>query len=269
VNFVTAHDGFTLRDLVSYNTKHNEANREENRDGSDNNHSWNCGAEGETDRADVLELRRRQARNFLATLLLSQGVPMLLAGDEFGRSQGGNNNAYCQDGEVSWIDWDGLDGDGRALSAFTRSLIKLRRDHLVFHRSRFFYGKTIPGTDVKDVTWLRPDGKEMTEADWGNAHGKALAVLLSGEAGLTHLTARGEQETDDTFLMLMNASHEKVVFKLPAGNGGARWTVVLDSGEADGEHVGKAYHSAKKIPVTARSMLVFVRETAPGKAGGQ
>jgi glycogen operon protein len=156
VNFVAAHDGFTLRDLVSYNTKHNEANKEENRDGSDSNHSWNCGTEGDTDREDVNALRRRQVRNFLATLLLSQGVPMLVAGDEFGRTQRGNNNAYCQDNELSWIDWDGITDEGRALTEYTRRLISLRREHLVFHRSRFFHGKTIPGTDVKDVRWQRP-----------------------------------------------------------------------------------------------------------------
>jgi isoamylase len=265
INFVTAHDGFTLHDLVSYNAKHNDANKEENRDGSDSNYSWNCGAEGETDRQDVNELRRRQVRNFLATLLLSQGVPMLLAGDEFGRTQRGNNNAYCQDSELSWIDWDGVDEEGRALTDYTRKLIKLRRDHPVFHRSRFFYGKTIPGTDVKDVKWLRPDGQEMAQDDWGDAQGKALAVLLSGEAGLTHLTARGEQEPDDTFLMLMNASHVKVTFKLPAGNGGGRWIVVVDSGAKEAEHIGKAYDAEQKIAVTARSMLVFVRQTKAEK----
>ena len=261
VNFVTAHDGFTVRDLVSYNTKHNEANKEENRDGSDSNHSWNCGTEGETDREDVNALRRRQVRNFLATLLLSQGVPMLVAGDELGRTQRGNNNAYCQDNELSWIDWDGVTDEGRALTEYTRRLIRLRREHLVFHRSRFFHGKTIPGTDVKDVRWLRPDGQEMTEPDWGNAHGKALAVLLSGEAGLTHLTARGEQEPDDTFLMLMNASHEKVTFSLPAANGGSRWVVLMDSGETVGERTRKAYDGEKKLALIARSMLVLVCET--------
>ena len=263
VNFVTAHDGFTLRDLVSYNVKHNEVNKEENRDGSDSNHSWNCGAEGETERADVRELRRRQVRNFLATLLLSQGVPMLLAGDEFGRTQGGNNNAYCQDNALSWIDWDGVTDEGRALTEFTRELIRLRRDHLVFHRRRFFYGKTIPGTDVKDVRWLRPDGQEMTQGDWGNAQGRALAVLLSGEAGLTHLTARGEEEPDDSFLLLMNACHEKATFTLPAANGGSRWVVVVDSG--GNEHIGKAYSGERKIPVVERSMLVLVCETRAQK----
>jgi isoamylase len=263
INFVTAHDGFTLRDLVSYNAKHNEANREENRDGSDNNHSWNCGTEGETDRKDVRELRRRQVRNFLATLLLSQGVPMLLAGDEFGRTQGGNNNTYCQDSELNWIDWSGIDEDGKALLEYTRRLIELRRKHLVFHRSRFFHGKPIPGTDVKDVRWLRPDGAEMEQADWGNGLGKAMAILLSGEAGLTHLTARGEQEPDDTFLMLMNASHEEVTFELPTSNGGCQWTVLADS--SSDEHRGKTYESARKISAVPRSMMVFVRKTGPEK----
>jgi glycogen operon protein len=263
VNFVTAHDGFTLRDLVSYNVKHNEANKEENRDGSDSNHSWNCGAEGDTDRADVHELRRRQVRNFLATLLLSQGVPMLLAGDEIGRTQGGNNNAYCQDNELSWIDWDGMTDEGRALTEFTRGLIRLRRDHVVFHRRRFFYGKTIPGTDVKDVRWLRADGQEMAQADWGNAQGRALAVLLSGEAGLTHLTARGEEEPDDSFLILLNASHEKTMFTLPGANGGSHWVVVVNSGAR--EDIGQAYDADSRIPVTERSMLVLVCEARAQK----
>ena len=216
VNFITAHDGFTLRDLVSYDAKHNEANKEDNRDGADDNHSWNCGVEGDIDDPEIRALRRRQMRNLLTTLLLSQGVPMLLAGDEFARTQGGNNNPYCQDSEIGWLDWS-LDEEGEALLAFTRRLIALRSQHIVFHRSRFFSGGTIPGTEVKDVTWLRADGREMTAADWGEAHAKMLCLLLSGEAGLMHLTARGEQEPDDTFLLVMNASHLEVGQRLPAG----------------------------------------------------
>ena len=265
INFVTAHDGFTLRDLVSYNIKHNEANKEGNRDGNDNNNSWNCGVEGGTDDAQVRQLRHRQMRNFLATLLLSQGVPMLLAGDEFGRTQGGNNNAYCQDSEISWIDWTGISDEGAALLEFTRHLIRLRRDHLVFHRSRFFYGKTIPGTEVKDVTWLRPDGAEMVDADWQDPLAKALTVLLSGEAGLTHLTARGEQELDDTFLIMMNASEQDVAFRLPANNGDARWTVLVDTSDGADKRTERSHDAGAEIPVTARSMLVFVRETETEK----
>ncbi|HJQ61275.1 MAG TPA: glycogen debranching protein GlgX [Burkholderiales bacterium] len=265
INFVTAHDGFTLRDLVSYDGKHNEANKEGNRDGNDNNNSWNCGVEGGTDDAQVRQLRHRQMRNFLATLLLSQGVPMLLAGDEFGRTQGGNNNAYCQDSEISWIDWTGISDEGAALLEFTRHLICLRRDHLVFHRSRFFYGKTIPGTEVKDVTWLRPDGAEMVDADWQDPLAKALTVLLSGEAGLTHLTARGEQELDDTFLIMMNASEQDVAFRLPANNGDARWTILVDTSDGADKRTERSHDAGAEIPVTARSMLVFVRETETEK----
>jgi glycogen operon protein len=261
INFVTAHDGFTLRDLVSYNAKHNEANKEGNRDGNDANHSWNCGVEGETDDAAVLAIRRRQMRNFTATLMLSQGVPMLLAGDEFARTQGGNNNAYCQDSEVSWIDWAGIDDEGRALLQFTQRLIRLRREHVVFRRTRFFYGKPIPGTEVKDVTWLRPDGAEMNESDWKNPLAKALGVLLSGEAGLTHLTARGEQEPDDTFYMMMNASETDVVFKLPAQHGAARWMVLVDSSDGLEAHAERVHEAGTQVTVTARSMLVFVRQT--------
>jgi isoamylase len=229
INFITAHDGFTLRDLVSYNGKHNEANGEDNRDGSDHNHSWNCGVEGPTDDREINALRNRQMRNLLSTLLLSQGVPMLLAGDEFGRTQGGNNNAYCQDNEISWLDWAGMDDEGRALLEFTRQLIKLRHEHIVFHRSRFFHGQIIPGTHVKDVVWLRPDGAEMADADWNDVTAKSLGVVLSGEAGLMHLGERGEQEMDDTFLLLMNAAHTDMTFRIPDERAGAQWDVLIDT----------------------------------------
>ena len=214
MNFVTAHDGFTLRDPVSYNDKHNEANKDDNATASDGNHTWNCGAEGQTDDEAIRALRGRQRRNFLATLLLSQGTPMLVAGDEFARTQGGNNNAYCQDSEICWIDWN-LDEDAQALLEFTRHLIAVRREHIVFHRHRYFQRAVIPGTQVKDVTWLRPDGGEMSEENWGDGNAKALGLLLSGEAGMMHLTERGEQEPDDTFYLLLNASHEDVTFALP------------------------------------------------------
>jgi isoamylase len=257
INFITAHDGFTLRDLVSYNEKHNEANKEDNRDGSDNNNSWNCGAEGQSDDPEVQALRRRQMRNFLATLLLSQGVPMIVAGDEFARTQGGNNNAYCQDSEISWLDWN-LGEEGEGLLAFTRRLIQLRHEHIVFRRSRFFSGKTIPGTEVKDVTWLRPDGAEMGEEDWADGQAKALGLLLSGEAGLMHLTERGEQEPDDTFCLLMNASHEKVPFVLPEADG-ARWEAVIDSADERGFEPEGEHDAGAEIGLEPRSLQLLVR----------
>jgi glycogen operon protein len=258
INFITAHDGFTLRDLVSYNEKHNEANKEDNRDGSDNNNSWNCGTEGATDDPDIVRLRNRQMRNMLATLLLSQGVPMLLGGDEFGRSQGGNNNSYCQDNEISWFDWEGMGEDGEALLAFTRKLIALRRDHIVFHRNRFFHGQTIPGTEVKDVVWLRPDGQEMTEDDWQDAHAKALAVRLSGEAGLMHLTERGEQEPDDTFLILVNAAHETVNFRLPPEPAEARWEVLVDTAGERDKGIAEMVYAGSESAVEPNSLRVLV-----------
>jgi glycogen operon protein len=257
VNFVTAHDGFTLRDLVSYNAKHNEANKEDNRDGSDNNNSWNCGAGGPTEDATIRRLRRQQMRNFLTTLLLSQGVPMLVAGDEFGRTQGGNNNAYCQDSEISWIDWN-LSEEGSALLEFTRRLIALRREHIVFHRSRFFHGHVIPGTEVKDIVWLRPDGAEMTAEAWADPHAKALGVWLSGEAGLTHLTMRGEQEPDQTFLICMNASHDDVPFRLPPLADESAWQVLVDTSADDSETEGERMGGATKVVVEARSCCIFV-----------
>ena len=203
-------------------------------------------------------------RNFLATLFLSQGVPMLLAGDEFARTQGGNNNAYCQDSDISWIDWD-LSEEGESLLAFTCRLITLRHEHIVFHRARFFSGRTIRGTDVKDVTWLRPDGEEMSEADWGNGLAKALALVLSGEAGLMHLTERGEQEPDDTFCLLMNASHEDVPFVLPAApDNGASWEVMIDTTDERGFDLDRAFEPGERIDVAARSLQLLVRRGALG-----
>ncbi len=265
VNFITAHDGFTLRDLVSYNHKHNEANKEENRDGSDNNDSWNCGVEGETDDAAIRALRRRQMRNFLATLLLSQGTPMLVAGDEFARTQGGNNNAYCQDSEISWIDWN-LDEDAKALLEFTRRLIAVRSEHIVFHRSRYFRRAVIPGTEVKDVTWLRPDGAEMSEENWGDGNARSLGMLLSGEAGLRHLTERGEQEPDDTFLLLLNAAHEDASFTLPAVAQDGRWEGVVDTTEEQGFVAGSAWQPGEQVQVGARSLRLLVLASAGGES---
>jgi isoamylase len=265
VNFVTAHDGFTLRDLVSYNDKHNEANKEDNRDGADDNNSWNCGVEGPTDDPEIRQLRRRQMRNLLATLLLSQGVPMLLAGDEFARTQGGNNNGYCQDSEISWIDW-AMDEEGQSLLEFTRQLIALRREHIVFHRNRFFQGTTIPGTEITDVTWLRPDGEAMAEEDWGNGLAKAIALLLSGEAGLIHLTDRGVPESDDTFLLLVNASHEDVDFALPAPAPIDAWQLLVNTAVDPGFGFEERLEPGSTFTATARSLALLVRHEARGAA---
>jgi isoamylase len=258
VNFVTAHDGFTLRDLVSFDRKHNEANGEGGRDGTDANYSWNCGVEGPTDDPAVRALRLRQAENLLGTLLLSQGIPMLLAGDEMGRTQGGNNNAYCQDNETSWVDWEGVDDDGRHLLDFTRRLIELRRRHIVLHRHRFFQG--VPAHDgVKDITWLRPDGSEMQPADWSVPYARTLGFLLSGEAHGYHLTAFGQPEVDDSFLVVMNAHHEAVAWRLPGDGLGARWGVLVDTARADAAGRDETYGAGAQMHVAARSLVVLVR----------
>ena len=225
INFLTAHDGFTLCDLVSYNEKHNEANGEENRDGESHNRSWNCGVEGPTDDLDILALRRRQTRNFLATLFLSQGVPMLLGGDELGRTQQGNNNGYCQDDELSWFDWDMANVE---LYEFTRRLIRLRQDHPVFRRRRWFQGRPIHGSGERDLVWFKPDGEEMSEEDWANGFAKSLALYLNGE-GIAHAGPRGERVRDDSFYLVCNAHWEPIEFILPAPPLAERWQVVLDT----------------------------------------
>jgi isoamylase len=227
VNFITAHDGFPLHDLVSYNAKHNEANGEENRDGHNENLSWNCGAEGETDNAAVLALRERQKRNFLATLFLSQGVPMLLAGDEIGRTQGGNNTAYCQDNEISWLDWK-LERPRRELLEFVRLVIELRHAHPVLRRRHFFQGRRIRGSEVKDLAWFRPDGKEMNDEDWNNSETRCFGLRLAGDA-IEEFDDRGNRILDDTLLILLNAHHEPVPFTVPAHRRKVRWQVVLDT----------------------------------------
>ena len=228
INFITAHDGFTLRDLVSYEDKHNEANGEDNQDGHDDNRSWNCGVEGETDDPEVLACRARQQRNLLTTLLLSQGVPMLVGGDELGRTQGGNNNAYCQDNEISWIDWDDVDED---LLAFTSELIRLRADHPVFRRRRWFEGRPIADDEIADIAWLTPDGTRMSRHDWEASFAKSLQVVLNGQ-GIASPDLRGRSVVDDSFLVLFNAHHDDLEFTLPAKRWGAEWEVVLDTTEA-------------------------------------
>ena len=227
INFVAAHDGFSLADVVSYNDKHNEANGEDNRDGHNHNLSWNCGVDGPTDDSAVLALRAQQQRNFIATLLLSQGVPMLLAGDELGRSQGGNNNAYCQDNEISWLDWTQGD-DQRALLAFTQRVAALRAAHPVFHRRHFFQGRPLHGSTIRDIVWLQPNGSEMTEQEWGQGHARALAVFLSGD-GLNEVDGRGRAVRDDSFVMLFNADANPVAFTLPTDLGLSGGELLIDT----------------------------------------
>jgi len=268
INFVTCHDGFPLRDLVSYNRKHNEANGEGNKDGTDDNRTWNCGAEGPTDDPAVNELRDRQTRNFLTTLFCSQGVPMLLAGDEMGRTQNGNNNAYCQDNEVSWVDWT-LAAQHRELMDFTRALSALRREHPVFRRRRFFLGHPLTGASdgPGDIVWLTPVGGEMTEDDWRSAAAKALAVYLNGEA-ISEPDPRGERISDDRFLLLFNAHAEPVTFTLPEARFGPEWEIMADTA---GAHI-TAIHgdlppltAKSEFEVRSRSVVVLCCRTAEAR----
>ena len=255
INFVTAHDGFTLQDLVSYNAKHNERNGEDNRDGTDNNLSWNCGLEGPTKDQAILGLRERQTRDFLATLLLSQGVPMLCGGDEIGRTQQGNNNAYCQDNELSWFDWR-LDRRRRDLLAFTRRLIELRRQHPVLRRRQFFYGRKIRGSEVKDLSWFRPDGKEMTEENWQDAQARCIGLRLAGDA-IEEVDAQGEGISDDTFLLLLNAHHEPLPFTLPAHRPGVKWELLLDTRAADGRRLHRPRKGGETYSLDGRCLAVL------------
>jgi isoamylase len=252
INFITAHDGFTLRDLVSYNEKHNEANGEAGGDGTDDNRSWNCGVEGPTDDPEVNALRARQQRNFLTTLLLSQGVPMLLGGDELGRTQSGNNNAWCQDNEISWFDWVHPD---EGLTEFTRRLISLRKTHPVFRRRNFFQGK---GDELPDVWWMRPDGRKMTQRDWGNGEARAIAVFLNGDE-LKMATPRGEVVDDESFLVLFNAHHEPITFRMPTRRFGARWKLELSTAAPDADEGSRSWAAREDVEVEARSILVLRR----------
>ncbi|MDX6687427.1 MAG: isoamylase [Baekduia sp.] len=256
INFITAHDGFTLRDLVSYNDKHNEANQEGNRDGTDDNRSWNCGVEGETDDADILKLRARQQRNHLTTLMLSQGVPMLLGGDELCRTQYGNNNGWCQDNEISWYQWK-IGEDGSQLMEFTRRLIALRRGEPVFRREHFLAGEqSEPG--LPDVWWFRLDGRRMTRRDWENPDHRALGVFLNGKATGAR-DRHGIPIEGDSFLLLFNAHHEDAVFKLPAARFGARWTVELTTAAPEIEPGAQDYRARRDCYVTSRSITVLRR----------
>jgi glycogen operon protein len=255
VNYVTAHDGFTLADLVSYNAKHNEANGEDNRDGTDDNLSWNCGAEGPTGDPAVLARRARQVRNFLATLFLSQGVPMLCAGDELGRSQQGNNNAYCQDNELSWVDWR-RDPAREELLDFTRRLIALRHRHPVLRRRHFFQGRQIRGSQVRDLTWFRPDGHEMIDEDWANPHTRCLGLRLSGDA-IEEVDEEGRPIVDDTLLLLLNAHHEPLPVVLPAHRRGVRWHVVLDTDRPRDVAAGRPLRGGERFPLAGRAAALL------------
>jgi glycogen operon protein len=257
INFVTCHDGFTLADLVSYDHKHNEANGEDNRDGHDDNRSWNHGHEGPTDDPAILALRRRQQRNFLATLLLSNGVPMLLGGDEIGRTQRGNSNAYCQDNEISWYDWEAQDEE---LLRFTRELVAFRQAHPVFRRRGWFQGRPIHGADVVDIAWLTPGGEPRAEEHWEEQEANALAVFLNGE-GIASPDLRGERVIDDGFLLLFNATHSDVEFRLPAAALGPRWIEVLDTGSGwiESEAREHAAGATRKVP---HLTLVVLRRVA-------
>jgi len=257
INFVTAHDGFTLQDLVSYNQKHNEANGEQNRDGMDNNRSWNCGVEGATDDAEINALRAQQKRNFLATLLLSQGVPMLLAGDEIAHSQQGNNNAYCQDNAISWIDWGAVNG-GNKLIGFVQKLIAHRRNHPVFRRRNFFQGRAIKGVEVKDILWLRPDGKEMSDEEWNQEHARTLGMFLSGEA-VDELDEKARLIQDENFLLMMNSHHEEIPFLLPRVPSGMLWIVLIDTSCQIERGGNPPYEAGATYRLQARSLALLVQ----------
>ncbi|MBI1984180.1 MAG: glycogen debranching protein GlgX, partial [Acidobacteria bacterium] len=255
INYITAHDGFTLHDLVSYDQKHNEANAEDNRDGAEHNISWNCGAEGPTDDLAINALRARQKRNFLTTLLVSQGVPMLLAGDEIGRTQGGNNNAYCQDNEISWINWN-LDPDQRALLEFARTIVRLRHRHPVFRRRHFFQGRPIRGGSIKEIMWLNPDGREMSDEEWNNSFARCLGVYLAGEV-LEERDERGRTIADDNFLLLFNAHHEEIRFTIPSNQPDSQWEVLIATHHAGGVPPERCLHGDPTYPLAGRSVVLL------------
>jgi len=262
INFVTCHDGFTLRDLVSYNEKHNAENNENNRDGESHNLSWNCGEEGPTNNQHINSLRNRQQRNFLATLLLSQGVPMLTAGDEMGKTQHGNNNSYCHDDELSWIDWS-LNKENKQLLKFVQKIIQLRKQHPSFRRRHFFQGRDIVGVGVKDITWLKPSGGEMTDKEWHQSFARCLGLFLAGDAIDEH-DERGNKIFDDNLILLFNSHHQDLPFTLPSEPALARWQVEVDTSYADGDggH-GRLYHSNEKFPLKKRSFVLLKQLISP------
>jgi glycogen operon protein len=265
INFITAHDGFTLQDLVSYNDKHNEANLDDNRDGTDRNLSWNCGAEGPTDDAAVNALRLRQKRNLVATLLLSQGVPMLLAKDALSTTQQGNNNAYCQDNEIGWVNWK-LDAEQQRFLDFVRSVVRLRREHPAFHRRSFFQGRAIKGGGVKDILWLDPDGREMSDEEWKASFARCLGMFLTG-GGVDERDGRGRRLRDDNFLLLFNAHHEPLPFRLPGAESERVWQLLFDTASSD-PNGGDAFHNGgDDYPLDGRSMALL--RLPRGQAGDE
>ncbi len=253
INFVTAHDGFTLNDLVSYNEKHNDDNGEDNNDGESHNRSWNCGEEGPTQDQDILALRQKQKRNFLTTLFLSQGVPMLVAGDEISRTQGGNNNAYCQDNEISWINWDSMD---KELLHFTQQLIALYKNHDVFSRKRWFQGQPVKGVGLEDIAWFLPEGDEMNEENWSHDFAKSLAVYMNGH-GLRSIDDQGRKITDDSFYIIFNAYEGSLDFKLPSDKYGDEWIKVLDTHEGVISEDGERYGADDLVNVQGRSVVLL------------
>ncbi|HTL28105.1 MAG TPA: glycogen debranching protein GlgX [Tepidisphaeraceae bacterium] len=259
INFITAHDGFTLRDLVSYNQKHNEANGEGNRDGSGDNDSWNCGAEGLTSDPAVNALRARQQRNLLATLILSQGVPMLLAGDEFGQTQGGNNNAYCQDSPLAWLDWN-WSAEQQSLFDFTRSLLLLRKTEPVFRRRHFLQGRPIHGPEIRDVYWIKADGTEMTDADWNSGHVRTLCMVLPGDQ-ITQTDERGQRIVGTTLALLLNAASDLIPFRLGARQRHLRWHCILDTAAPNDE--ARVFAEMETFPLQPRSFVLLEAETIP------
>jgi glycogen operon protein len=256
INFITAHDGFTLADLVSYEHKHNEANLEDSMDGTDDNRSWNCGVEGPADDPGVLALRARQQRNFLTTLLVSQGTPMLLGGDELGRTQHGNNNGWCQDSEISWYDWS-EDEQAEQLREFTRRLIRLRLEHPVFRRESFLRGEEVKGSGLPDVWWFRPDGRKMTRRDWQDGE-RVLGMFLNG-LEITTLGPRGEDIEDDSFVLLVNAHDEDRVFMLPRRRFGAQWSLELSTADPEAQPDSVSYGARTEVEVTSRSIVILKR----------
>jgi isoamylase len=275
INFITAHDGFTLQDLVSYDKKHNEANGEDNRDGADANYSCNYGVEGHTDDPQIVALRSRQKRNFLATLLLSLGVPMLLAGDEIGRTQRGNNNPYCQDNEISWFDWQSIRPEDQELARFVSYLIHLRRRHRVFSRPRFLRGEVLSEAGAKDITWVTPSGKEATTADWNNPAGLSLGYVLSGAAG-EFFTPGGQRDIDESFLVMMSAHHDALDFQVPLLPAPLAWEPLVDTATPSGRVTKPSlYRPGEVYRLEGRSFVLFInREPRPdstrrtGLAGG-
>jgi glycogen operon protein len=269
INFVTAHDGFTLQDLVSYNEKHNEPNGEGNRDGHEPNYSWNYGVEGPTDDPTIVRLRDQQKRNLLATLLLSLGVPMLLAGDEFGRTQKGNNNAYCQDNEIAWLDWEHVRREDEALRRFVRFLLQLRRRHRVFSRPRFFRGEVVSEAGLKDITWVTHTGLEASAEDWGNPRALSLGYVLCGAAG-EFFTRGGQRDIDESFLVMMNASQGDIDFRFPQLPTPMVWEALVDTAEQSGfAEDGQLWPPGEAYRLRGHSFALFINrapESPPGRA---